>query len=49
MKNISVNIDLTDTDKEELEDLWVIATNKALEAAENVWESEMKTVAMGLM
>jgi nucleoid-associated protein EbfC len=49
VKNISLNVDLKDIEKEELEDLLVIATNKALEAAENVWESEMKSVAMGIL
>lgn len=49
VKNISINVDLKDIEKEELEDLLVIATNKALENAENVFESEMKSVASGLL
>jgi DNA-binding YbaB/EbfC family protein len=49
VKNISIAVDLKEIDKEELEDLLVIATNKALENAENVWESEMKTVASGML
>jgi len=49
LKNVKLNIDLTTTDKEEVEDLLVIAFNKALENAENVYESEMKTVAMGML
>lgn len=49
VKNVSVNVDMTQIDKEEFEDLMVIAFNKALENAENVFESEMKTVAMGML
>ena len=49
IKNVKFNIDLSTADKEELEDLLVIAFNKALENAENVYESEMKTVAMGML
>ncbi|MFT4523871.1 MAG: DNA-binding protein YbaB [Bacteroidia bacterium] len=35
--------------KEDLEDLILLATNRALEQAENVFESEMKSVAGGMM
>jgi len=49
VKNITVNVDLKDIDNEELEDLIIIATNKALEQAENVFETEMKSVAMGIL
>jgi len=49
VKNINIQASLTETDKEELEDLLVIAFNKALEAANNVHESEMKSVAMGML
>lgn len=49
VKNMIVNVDLKEIEKEELEDLIVLATNKALEQAENVWESEMKSVAMGVL
>lgn len=49
VKNVNITIDMSSTDKEELEDLMVIAFNKALENAENVFESEMKTVAMGML
>ncbi len=49
VKNISVNVSLVEVDKEELEDLMIIAFNKALENADNVHESEMKSVAMGML
>jgi len=35
--------------KEELEDLVITAMNRALKAAENTWESEMKSVAGGML
>ncbi|WP_146968391.1 YbaB/EbfC family nucleoid-associated protein [Chitinophaga sp.] len=35
--------------KEELEDLVITAMNRALKAAENTWESEMKGVAGGML
>lgn len=35
--------------KEELEDLVITALNRALKAAENTWESEMKSVAGGML
>ena len=49
VKHVSISVDLTQTDQEELEDLLVIAFNKALENAENVFDAEMKTVAMGML
>lgn len=49
IKNVKFNMDHSTVDQEELEDLLVIAFNKALENAENVYESEMKTVAMGML
>ena len=49
VKNVSIGVDLKDIEKEELEDLLVIATNKALENAENVFEAEMKSVASGIL
>ena len=36
-------------DKEEVAELIVLATNKALESAESVFESEMRGMAGGLM
>jgi DNA-binding YbaB/EbfC family protein len=35
--------------KEELEDLVITALNRALKSAENTWESEMKSVAGGML
>lgn len=35
--------------KDDLEDLVLLATNRALEQAENVFETEMKSVAGGMM
>lgn len=35
--------------KTDIEDLILLATNRALEQAENVFESEMKSVAGGMM
>ncbi|MCF8464731.1 MAG: YbaB/EbfC family nucleoid-associated protein [Flavobacteriales bacterium] len=40
---------LNDAGRDELAELIVIATNKALENAENVFESEMRGMAGGLM
>ncbi len=48
----SVTIDpqfLTDADTEELEDLLVVAINKALEQAESVSQEEMQTATRGMM
>jgi len=39
----------TDTDREELAELILTATNRALENAENVFEVEMKGMAGGMM
>lgn len=50
VKGITVSPELLQrNDTEELEDHLVIALNKGLEAAERVWESEMKGMAGGLM
>jgi len=46
---ISINEELTNLDKEELEDLLVIATNDALQKAERVNESEMKAASAGML
>ena len=46
---ISINEELTSLDKEELEDLILIATNDALEKAERVNESEMKAASAGML
>jgi len=48
----SVNIDedfLKSADKEELEDLLVIAVNRALEQAENIHQSEMAALSRDMM
>lgn len=49
VKNVTLNEGFYAADKEEQEDLLVIAISKALENAENVFDSEMKSVAMGIM
>ena len=46
---IVINEELTNLDKEELEDLLVIATNDALEKAEKVNESEMRVASAGMI
>ena len=48
MVNISVSPDAME-DHEELEDLILVATNRALEQAEKVYESEMSGAAGGLL
>lgn len=49
IKSITINEELTNLDKEELEDLLIIAMNKALENAESVNESEMKAASAGMI
>jgi DNA-binding YbaB/EbfC family protein len=49
IKSIEVNESLFKGDKEELEDLLVIAVNRALEKAEKVNEAEMAGAAKGIM
>lgn len=49
VKNISYNVDIHTIDKEELEDLTILAMNKAIENANNVWETEMRSVAAGMI
>ena len=46
---ISINEELANLDKDELEDLVLIATNDALEKAERVNESEMKAASAGML
>jgi len=46
---IVINEELTNLEKEELEDLLVIATNDALEKAERVNESEMRVASAGMI
>lgn len=49
IKSITINEKLTNLDKEELEDLLIIAMNKALENAEAVNDSEMKAASAGMI
>ncbi|WP_291908371.1 YbaB/EbfC family nucleoid-associated protein [Chitinophaga sp. CB10] len=50
VKSIDVAPELmTPERKEELEDLMISALNKALKAAENSWEAEMKNAAGGML
>ena len=48
-----VNVEISDSvlanGKDEVEDLVLMATNRALEQAERVFESEMRSVAGGMM
>ena len=47
--NLSIDNELLKADKEELEDVILVALNRALEQAENLYETEMKSVTMGLL
>lgn len=50
IKSLEVDPSLLQADrKEELEDLLITALNRAMKNAENVWESEMKNVAGGML
>lgn len=50
VKSIGIDPALLEGDrKEELEDLLISALNRALKNAENVWESEMKNAAGGML
>lgn len=49
VKNISINEELHKGDKEELEDLLVVAMNRALAEAERVNENEMRNAASGML
>lgn len=49
MKSISINQELSELEKEELEDLIAIATNDALAKAEQVNESEMRAASAGMI
>ena len=49
IKSIEIADELMEEDKEQLEDLLIIALNKALENAENVNAAEMKGAAGGLL
>ena len=49
IKSVEISAELFSADKEELEDLLVIAINRALEKAEKVNEAEMAGAAKGIM
>lgn len=49
VNSISINEELANLDKEELEDLLIIASNEALQKAESVNESEMKAASAGML
>jgi DNA-binding YbaB/EbfC family protein len=49
VKSVTINDDLNAFDKEELEDLLILAMNKALESAEQVNETEMKAASAGML
>ena len=50
VKTISIDNQLLSPDrKEELEDLLIIALNRALQNAEKMWEDEMKGLAGGML
>jgi nucleoid-associated protein EbfC len=46
---VDISASLQETEKEELEDLLIIAINNALEQVEKVNEAEMQSTAMGIM
>ena len=49
IKHVLIDKMLYESDKEELEDLLVIALNRAMEKAEKVYEEEMKGTAQSIM
>lgn len=49
IKLVHIEPSLLQQDPEELEDHLIIAINQAIQAAENVWEAEMRGVALGFM
>jgi nucleoid-associated protein EbfC len=49
LKKISISSALQHGDKEELEEQLIVSLNRALAQAEELNESEMKTVASGMM
>ena len=48
LKKVTINTDLKEMDKEDLEDLLVVALNRALTKANDVNEKEMANSAKGL-
>ena len=49
ISDIHIDSSLLVGDKEELEELLVLATNRAIEQADNVNNAEMQSAAMGMM
>jgi DNA-binding YbaB/EbfC family protein len=49
INDVEISDELMNSDKEELQDLLIIAMNRAMEKAENINEAEMKGVAAGMM
>lgn len=49
VKSIQIAGELMQADKEELEDLLIIAINEGIEKAHQVNESEMQSAAMGIL
>lgn len=49
VKSISIANDFQQLEKEELEDLLIIAMNNAIEAASKINEQEMQSAAMGIL
>ncbi len=47
--DIQIDESLITSDKEELQDLLLVAVNRAIEQADNVNASEMQSAAMGMM
>lgn len=46
---ITISPELMNNDKEELEDLLIVAINRATEQAEKVYEAEMQTATRGFL
>lgn len=49
LKNLTINTDLSNMEKEDLEDLLTVAIDRALKAAEELNEKEMASSAKGLL
>jgi len=49
IKDIKIDPSLLEGDKEELQELLIIATNRAIEQADNLNNTEMQGAAMGMM
>ena len=49
VKDISINLDLIDCEKKELQNMITIAINRALVEADQIFEHEMASVTKGLL